>query len=281
MMQIRRPVRGISQLASFPQADEISISGALPQPTLPFANNTTASYMSLNTTTSDPSQFPPSGDGAHTSISNLPRWHIPLAKLSFLQSLITTRPKRGRARTKMPDDPSSFINVIVCVTSVEAPVIRQRKEERAAGREGTLWISKWCVVVPPEAGVDANESDEVGCDVKLWEECAREWGSGKVRRGDVVLLQGQSYSQGIECRESRLMTAKPRCRTTLTETSRRTIQACYSTRKGPPRPLINHISLSHCHRIIPDTATIHRDDSRLSSASDFTWPTYRQESEWK
>ncbi len=73
--------------------------------------------------------------------------------------------------------------------AVEQPVLRQRKEEKARGAAGTLWIGRWEVTAPPTGGEDA-----VKCDVKLWEGCARDWGDDKVRKGDVVLLESESGS---------------------------------------------------------------------------------------
>lgn len=79
---------------------------------------------------------------------------------------------------------------MVCVMAVDTPVLRQRKEEKARGQEGTLWIGGWRITAPPVEG--SKGSGEVSCTVKLWEGLAREWGDGKVRRGDVVLLEGES-----------------------------------------------------------------------------------------
>lgn len=74
--------------------------------------------------------------------------------------------------------------MMVCVMAVEQPVLRQRKEEKARGAMGTLWIGRWEVTSPPVSG-----EDPVKCDVRLWEGCARDWGEDKVRKGDVVLLE--------------------------------------------------------------------------------------------
>ncbi len=74
---------------------------------------------------------------------------------------------------------------MVCVMAVETPVLRQRKEKKA-GREGTLWIGGWQITAPPDG------DEEVSCNVKLWDNCAREWGDDKVRKGDVVLLESGS-----------------------------------------------------------------------------------------
>ena len=71
---------------------------------------------------------------------------------------------------------------------------RQRKEEKSRGQEGSLWISSWKVVAPPvsaTSGKKGQEAEEASCGVKLWNEVAREW-DGKIRRGDVVLLESVS-----------------------------------------------------------------------------------------
>lgn len=79
----------------------------------------------------------------------------------------------------------------MCVLSVDQVVQRQRKEEKARGEEGSLWIGKWTVTCPPGEG----GAQEVGsCAVKLWDKAAREWGDEKVRRGDIVLLESMSSS---------------------------------------------------------------------------------------
>lgn len=71
--------------------------------------------------------------------------------------------------------------------SVEQPVLRQRKEEKAKGATGTLWIGRWEVTAPP-----VGEEHPVKCEVKLWDSCAKDWGDDKVRKGDVVLLESAS-----------------------------------------------------------------------------------------
>ena len=82
--------------------------------------------------------------------------------------------------------------MIVCVMAVAQPVLRQRKEEKARGATGTLWIGRWEVTAPP-----LGDEDPVKCDVKLWEGCARDWGDDKVRKGDVVLLESASRFEAI------------------------------------------------------------------------------------
>jgi hypothetical protein len=37
------------------------------------------------------------------------------------------------------------VSVVVCVMAVETSVLRRRKEERARGVEGTLWVGGWRV----------------------------------------------------------------------------------------------------------------------------------------
>ncbi|ORX38397.1 hypothetical protein BD324DRAFT_354081 [Kockovaella imperatae] len=186
-----------------------------PAPTMPFGGvEISDSFISLNTTTSNPSQFPPTADDrANTSVSNLPRWHIPLSKLSTLQSLLRTRPprRRGRPSEGLQDQ---LVNVLLCVTSVEAPVLRQRKEEKAAGKQGTLWIAKWSVIAQPENERDVGHStslgDEVACDIKLWDDCARELGEGKVRRGDVILIQGVQFKPSTAKEKAHLVLSSTR-----------------------------------------------------------------------
>ena len=82
---------------------------------------------------------------------------------------------------------------MVCVMAVEQPVLRQRKEEKARGAAGTLWIGKW-EVTAPQSG---EEDSPVKCDVKLWESFARDWGDDKVRKGDVVLLESGFFLHKI------------------------------------------------------------------------------------
>ncbi|CAD6577872.1 MAG: hypothetical protein TREMPRED_002055 [Tremellales sp. Tagirdzhanova-0007] len=148
----------ISILGTFPELDE------------------SESMLSLNTTTSNPSLFPPTAAG-NDSVSHFPRWHIPLNKLVTLQSLLHR--SRARLREKL------FVSVIVCALVVEQPVLRQRKEEKSRGMVGTLCIGRWEVTAPPLG--NGNENAEK-IEVKLWEGFARDWGDDKVRRGDVVLL---------------------------------------------------------------------------------------------
>lgn len=152
------------------------------------------SLLSLNTTTTltPPTQADGGGNGLV-----LPRWTIPIARLKLLQTLITpgtSRARRGDYIATSPGVPAQRCSVIVCVVSVEPTAQRQRKEEKARGAEGTLWIGGWKVVGPPSlrggaVGGDA-EADEVSCEVKLWDGIAREW-DGQVRRGDVILLESE------------------------------------------------------------------------------------------
>lgn len=149
------------------------------------------SILSLNTTMSNPSQVPPSGQDGNgdTSMYNLPRWTIPLSKLSTLGKLLDGH--RGNASGSL----DAKVHVIVCITSTTAPVLRRRKEERAKGQEGTLWIAKWDVIAPSEAG-----HTEVGCEVVLWDKCARDYGE-TVRRGDVVLLESEYTMTALRRRD--------------------------------------------------------------------------------
>lgn len=47
---------------------------------------------------------------------------------------------------------------------------------------GDMWIASWDVLAP-------GGNAPAAAKVKLWDECAREWG-GTVRKGDVILLEG-------------------------------------------------------------------------------------------
>ena len=153
----------------------------------------TESFISLNTTISNPSQpFPPTAD--QSSLLNFPRWSIPVTKLVPLHSLLSRPAQRvpkgkGRHHPAADNGPNDeLISLIVCVLSVDQPVQRQRKDQKARGGEGTLWIGNWTITAPaPEPG------QEVGsCQVKLWDNAAREWGDERVRKGDVVLLERES-----------------------------------------------------------------------------------------
>jgi hypothetical protein len=143
--------------------------------------NGNESYMSLNTTVSNPSQYPPTAD--QSSLLNLPRWSIPLSKLTPLSTLLA-RPRSNANRN------GEMVNTIVCVLSVDQPVLRKRKEEKARGRDATLWIGNWSVTAPPPAG---SEREVGSCAVKLWDKVAQEWGDERVRKGDVVLLESMSH----------------------------------------------------------------------------------------
>jgi hypothetical protein len=143
------------------------------------------SFLSYNTTatTSDPSQIPlPTFEPPTSSLYNLPKWQIPITKLTSLDTLISTPARRNRDTSD-----KKWVNVIVCVVGVDRPKLLQRKEEKAKGREGTLWVGKWDVVGPGENGVR-----EVGCEIKLWDSFARDWGDEIVKKGDVVLLESVS-----------------------------------------------------------------------------------------
>jgi hypothetical protein len=141
----------------------------------------TESFFSLNTTATISQQSQPP----------LPNWSIPLSKLVTLQALLS-----GRTLFRRHDQQgqAAKVSVMVCVMAVDTPVRRQRKEEKARGQEGTLWIGGWRVTAPPADGAEiagGGAVEEVGCVVKLWDSMAREWGEGSVRRGDVVLLESE------------------------------------------------------------------------------------------
>jgi hypothetical protein len=105
------------------------------------------------------------------------QWHVPMTKLSSLHHLLNSSTGKGNR-----------VNLIVCVVSVDRVKVVQRKEEKVRGREGTLCIGRFEVVVPGD-----DRDKEIGCDVKLWEGCARDWGEEVVRRGDVVLLESMCH----------------------------------------------------------------------------------------
>jgi hypothetical protein len=138
------------------------------------------SLLSFNTTATDsnPSQVPaPTFDVPTSSVHNLPQWHVPMTKLSSLHHLLNSSTGKGNR-----------VNLIVCVVSVDRVKVVQRKEEKVRGREGTVCIGRFEVVVPGD-----DRDKEIGCDVKLWEGCARDWGEEVVRRGDVVLLESMCH----------------------------------------------------------------------------------------
>lgn len=135
-----------------------------------------ASLLSLNTTNSNPSQFPRAT--GETSTANVPQWILPIPRLTSLHHLL------GPARSRLGSGDRKSISCMVCVLSVEAPKALQRKAIRGRAQQEELHLAKWEVVGPPiqEGG---KESSMV--DVKLWDGCALEYGDD-VRRGDVVLL---------------------------------------------------------------------------------------------
>lgn len=133
---------------------------------------------------SNPSQpFPPTAD--QSSLLNFPRWSIPLTKLITLHTLLS-RPTRRREGDSV-DQP---VSLIVCVLSVDQPVQRQRRDQKVRGEEGTLWIGNWAVTAPP-----STQGEEAGsCQVKLWDNQAREWSDERVKKGDIVLLESEPPS---------------------------------------------------------------------------------------
>jgi hypothetical protein len=143
--------------------------------TFPDLETQDESYLSLDTTSSS---LPPSGEVS--SVLNLPKWSIPLTKLSSLPTLLQSH-----------EEPQT-ISVIVCILSVDTPILRQRKEEKRRGQDGSLWIGGWVVTAPNIWVGYAPQGDGGGCGVKLWGEAAREWGDEVVRKGDVVLLERKS-----------------------------------------------------------------------------------------
>ncbi|RXK35067.1 hypothetical protein M231_07687 [Tremella mesenterica] len=136
------------------------------------------SLLSTNTS------FPPTAPG-NASISNLPNWTIPLHKLTTLTALLSGNIPQQRSRSAE----KRYVNLMVCVMSVDTPVLRSRKEEKAKGKNPTLWVGSWNVTSPPSH----NEGEVASCSVKLWEGLAREWGDERVRRGDVVYLENVEF----------------------------------------------------------------------------------------
>ena len=145
------------------------------------------SILSLNTTVSNPSQLlPPSAEADHTSITDFPRWTVPLSRLVSLDVLLSHQRQRKSSSIVQVGD--GRVHVIVCVTGTMAPAQRRTKEQRARGMDGTLWLAKWEVVA---VAAGSGSGKEVGCEVRLWDKCALEYGE-VVRRGDVVLIERES-----------------------------------------------------------------------------------------
>ncbi|WVR09474.1 hypothetical protein IAU60_006541 [Kwoniella sp. DSM 27419] len=169
----RAPRRSVRRSGGQPDA----FLSALPQYQLtPDQNTPEYSTDSLDTTTASfPSQL--ATNPGNTSMFNFPRWSIALHKLTALQALMSSSVRMNRHYAYM-------YSIIACVVSTEGLVQRQRKEEKARGGEGSLWIGKWMITAPPTATGDP----EVTCGVRLWDDVAREWGE-RVRRGDVILLE--------------------------------------------------------------------------------------------
>ncbi|OCF32725.1 hypothetical protein I316_05646 [Kwoniella heveanensis BCC8398] len=157
-----------------------------------------SSFDSLDTTTNSlPSQL--ATNPGNTSVSHFPRWTIPLHKLVALQSILSsTSPHSHGFVHRLAGQPvdKCLHTLVACVISTEPVVQRQRKEEKARGGEGSLWIGKWIITAPgppPAQQQDAHMGQsEVTTSVRLWDELAREW-CEKVRRGDVVLLENIEY----------------------------------------------------------------------------------------
>lgn len=169
-------------------------------PTLPMlGDDTTGSLISFNTTLSSSMSDDTtrndtqnnSGDQT-TSVHHLPKWTIPLSKLTTLPVLLSQPTKSVSYKGW-----KTVVSLLVCLIVVEEPVLRQRKEEKLRGREGSLWVGNWVVIAPPDGTIGAMDSgrqghgSEVTCAVKLWEGCAKDMAGGKVRRGDVLLLESE------------------------------------------------------------------------------------------
>ena len=151
-------------------------------PPLPGTYHQEDSILSLNTTASDMSDYPPTNPG-DTSVSNLPRWSIQLSKLTELADLIHRPTGLGHD----VEYGSESLCVIVCVSAVSGPDLVRSKDDKARGREGTLWRASWEVVAPNKQG-----TREIGFQVMLWGQCAER--ADTVRRGDIVLIQSGFFT---------------------------------------------------------------------------------------
>ncbi|KAK4685343.1 chitinase, partial [Tremellales sp. Uapishka_1] len=155
--------------------NELSYPGSK---SLPYNPSTFDSLTSsLNTTTTS---FPPTAVG--NDVSHLPTWSIALSKLAPLSTLLGKRRRQKQV-----------VSLIVCVMEVEQSKQLQTKEEKARGMPGTLWIGHWKVTAPPAEG-----ELPVSCGVKLWKEFGEKWGSGAMRKGDVVLLTNVEFNPPSE-----------------------------------------------------------------------------------
>lgn len=133
------------------------------------------------------------------SLTNLPRWTLPLSKLTPLTSLVE-QPKnqrRPRTRQSQQDDDRRRVSVVCCVMSVESPIQFQKRNQGYS----TGWRASWQVSVPSNSDKNAPAS----CEVMLWDDCARDWG-GSVRKGDVVFLQGE-HTARLTDRRCQLLTS--------------------------------------------------------------------------
>lgn len=145
------------------------------------------SYSRLSSSLGSEMSLPQSArpSGWPSSVSNLPRWTLPPpSKLTPLCDLLVPSERTSRRSV-----PRKRVSLICCVITVNPPIPRQRRfQSRAPGQTNELWVASWKVLAPPSGD---GAQDPASCTVTLYESCARDWG-GVVRRGDVVLLQGES-----------------------------------------------------------------------------------------
>lgn len=225
----------------------------------------------LNTTASSwPSQIPPSA-GAETSIFNFPSWSVPTSRLTSLQDVLKkgSAPQQGGLVFDNGYGGKERYNIIACIASVDTPLERQRKTQlgmrgRTKGRQDasdTLWIGKWMITAPP----DGNEG-QVSCVVRLWDECAKDWGDEKVRKGDVVLLESTFWTGPSEDVVNSADDCR-RCRTQISFGKRISPSSSHTFLS----PKNNH-SLSYSAPVYHYYGVrLHLSSSRCSSATSLGW----------
>jgi hypothetical protein len=146
----------ISQVES-----EHSLS-ALPPP----ASSPPHATQSEDHSIDDGSSYDTTRISSDTSIQRLPTFRIPMHQLSTLKSLVRGSAGNGKA------------SLLVGLLDVEGPdEVRVRKGPDAGKQISLLKL----VLGSPDSTV---------CKLTVWRELADVWGSS-LRRGDVVLLQGQ------------------------------------------------------------------------------------------
>lgn len=102
------------------------------------------------------------------SIARLPSFHIPVNRLSNIESVL---------RIENSAYPVRKVCLLVAILDMEGPNVVRVKKGQYAGKETTVLG----LVVGDEEGKIAK--------ITVWRECAEEW-SGMVQKGDVVYLRG-------------------------------------------------------------------------------------------